>query len=318
LLNRSATLACVSPRSRATALAGSIVAALAAPPLAAAHVASVPPSQLGHDWHAPPAVLAVAAGAAVLFVQAFVRLRRRGRVDHAGWDRPALFAAGLALGVVPLVSPLDAAGDHYLVSAHMLQHVLIGDAAPLLLVLAVRGPLAFFLLPPTLLKPLASSGPLRAFLRTLLRPSVTFGLWVAFMLGWHVPAAYDYTLTHPVVHDLEHATFVLVGTLAWMQLIDPARRASLSRGRRIAFAFGLLVLSHPISDGLIFTRTAVYHPYAIQPHRVFGLGVLTDQRLAGLVMVAEQLLTLGTFIAVLLWPLLRRRSARTVALQRPA
>jgi putative membrane protein len=309
----------VTRRSRATALAGSVVAALAAPQAAAAHVANVPASRVAGDWHSPPAVLAAAAVATVLFVQAFVRLRRRGRADHAGWDRPALFAAGLALAVLPLVSPLDATGDRYLLSAHMLQHVLIGDAGPLLLVLAVRGPLTFFLLPPAVLKPLASFDPLRAILRTLLRPSVSFALWVAVMLGWHVPAAYDYTLSHPVIHDVEHASFVLVGTLAWTQLIDPARHARLSRGSRIAFAFGLFVLSQPIMDGLLFAPSAVYHPYAAQPDRLLGLGVMTDQRLAGLVMLAEQLLTLGTCIAVLLWPLLRgRRAARAVAVQRPA
>jgi len=281
-------------------------------------VGKVPVSQVSGDWHAPAAVLTAAGLAALLFAQAFVRLRRRGRLDHAPWTRALLFAAGLALGVLPLVSPLDAAGDQYLLSAHMLQHVLIGDAAALFLVLAVRGPLAFFLLPPALLKPLASWQPLRASLRTLLRPRVTFALWLAVMLGWHVPAAYDYTLTHPVVHDLEHALFVLVGTLAWIQLIDPARHASLTRGGRIAFAFGLLVFGHPISDALIFSPTPVYHPYAAQPHRLLGIGVMADQRLAGLVMVVEQLLTLGTFIAVMLWPLLRSRAARPVGLERPA
>ena len=297
---------------------GSVVAALVLPEVAAAHVADVPTSRVAEDWHAPPAVITAAAVAAVLFAQAFVRLRRRGRTDHAGWDRAALFAGGLALAVLPLVSPLDAAGDHYLLSAHMLQHVLIGDVSPLLLVLAVRGPLVFFLLPPAVLKPLAAFGPLRASLRMLLRPFVTFALWLAIVLGWHVPAAYDYTLSHPIVHDLEHAMFVLVGTLVWTQLIDPARHARLTRGRRIAFAFGLLVFTHPISDGLIFTPTAVYHPYAVQPHRLLGLGVITDQHLAGAVMLAEQLLTLGTFITVLLWPLVRGRSARAVALERPA
>ena len=49
-------------------------------------------------------VLAVAAVAALRFGHAFVRLRRRGRADHAGWDRAALFAAGLALAVAPLVT----------------------------------------------------------------------------------------------------------------------------------------------------------------------------------------------------------------------
>jgi putative membrane protein len=308
----------VSRRTRSVALAGSVVAALAVPQGASAHVGNVAASRVADDWHAAPAVLAAAAVAAALFAQAFLRLRARGRADHAGWDRALLFGAGLALVVLPLVSPLDAAGDDYLLSAHMLQHVLIGDAGPLLLVLAVRGPLAFFLLPAAVLGPLARFGPLRACLGFLLRPRVTFALWVAVMLGWHVPAAYDYTLSHPVAHELEHAMFVMVGTLAWIQLIDPARHARLTRGKRIAFAFGLIVFTHPISDTLIFSPTAVYHPYAAEPERLLGLGVIADQRLAGLVMVVEQLLTLGTFIGVMLWPLLRGRSARGVALQRPA
>ena len=308
----------MSRRWRATALAGSFVAALALPEVAAAHVGRVPVSHIANDWQAAPLVLTAAALGALLFAQAFVRLRRRGRPDHAPWTRPLLFAAGLALAVLPLVSPLDAAADQYLLSAHMLQHVLIGDAAPLLLVLAVRGPLVFFLLPPAVLKPLAASQPLRAFLRTLLRPSVTFALWLVVMLGWHVPAAYDYTLTHPVVHDLEHAMFVVVGTLVWIQLIDPARHRRLTRGGKIAFAFGMLVFGHPISDAMIFSPTAVYHSYAAQPARLLGIGVMTDQRLAGLIMLVEQLLTFGTFIAVMLWPLLRHRAARPVELQRAA
>jgi len=308
----------VRRRWRATALAGPCIAALTLPEVASAHVGKVPISRVGGDWQAAPFVLAAATVAAVLFAQAFVRLRRRGRSDHAPWTRPFLFAAGLALAVLPLVSPLDAAGDQYLLSAHMLQHVLIGDAAPLLLVLAVRGPLVFFLLPPFVLKPLASSHALRTFLRTLLRPSVTFALWLVVMLGWHVPAAYDYTLTHPVVHDLEHAMFVVVGTLAWTQLIDPAGHARLTRGGKIVFAFGMLVFGHPISDTLIFSPTAIYHSYAAQPERLLGISVMTDQRLAGLIMLVEQLLTLGTFIAVMLWPLLRNRAARPVGLQRAA
>ena len=273
---------------------------------------------LGNEWDVAPLVVAGIVLAAGLFTQAFVRLRRRGRRDHAGWSRAGLFAAGLSLVALPLVSPLDAAGEHYLLSAHMLQHVLIGDAGPLLLVLAVRGPLALFLLPPPILKPLASSARLRAVFGVLLRPSVTFSLWGLVFLGWHVPAAYDFALSHMVVHDIEHLLFTIAGTLAWTQLVDPARRARLSRGGRIAFAFGLFVLGQPIMDGLLFTSTAVYHPYASQPDRLFGLGVLTDQRLAAVVMLGEQLLTLGTCIAVLLWPTLgARRTAQSAVAQRP-
>ena len=129
-------------------------------------------------WETPPAVLVAAPLAALLFAQAFVRLRRR-RPDYAPWTRALLFGAGLVLLVLPVTSPLDAAGDDYLLSAHMLQHVLIGDAAAALLVVAVRGPLVFFLLPPPVLRPLAAFRPLRALLSFLLRPLVSLALWAA-------------------------------------------------------------------------------------------------------------------------------------------
>src|SRR3954447_11163622 len=56
-------------------------------------------------------VYVLLALAAALFAQAVVRLRRRGRADLAGWDRVALFAAGLAVVWVALLSPLDAVAE---------------------------------------------------------------------------------------------------------------------------------------------------------------------------------------------------------------
>ncbi len=277
-----------------------------------APVASV---ALAGDWTAPPVVLTAAALALALFAQGFARLRRRGRTDLASWSRAGLFAAGLALGVLPLVSPVDAAGDDYLLSAHMLQHVLIADASPLLLLLALRGPLVFFLVPPPLLRALAPVRALRALLRGLLRPGVSFSLWVVVMLGWHVPKLYDSTLAHPLVHDLEHASFVIVGLLVWTQLVDPARHERLTRVRRILFAFGLLALGHPVIDGLLFSGGVAYAPYAVQPHRLFGLSPVLDQRLAGLVMLVEQLLTFGSCIGILLWPMLGDRHRRTLPIE---
>src|SRR5258708_458875 len=139
---------------------------------------------LASAWDPAPLVLGAAALALVRFTQAFLRLRRRGRRDHAGWDRPVLFVAGLSLATLPLVSPLDAAGDEFLISAHMLQHVLIGDAAPALLLLAVRGPLLAFMLP-------APLGGLIARVEAL-PVWASLGIWAAAIGGWHVPAAYDF------------------------------------------------------------------------------------------------------------------------------
>lgn len=266
-------------------------------------------AHLSLEWGAPPGVLAGAAITLALFAQAFVRLRRR-RADRAPWTRALLFGAGMALLVLPLVSPLDEAADEKLLSAHMLQHVLIGDAAVALLVFAVRGPLLFFLLPPAVLRPLAGFGSLRAFLSVLLRPLVAIGAWVAAIYAWHMPAAYDYAAAHPLVHDLEHLIFVVAGTLVWIQLVDPARHGRMRRPERIFFALGMVALMQPLVDALLFSSTPAYPRYAAQPDRLFGLSPLTDQRLAGVVMMTEQLLALGICVAFLLRPYLRERRER--------
>jgi len=76
----------------------------------------------------------------------------------------------------------------------------------------------------------------------------------------------------------------------------------------------MLALTQPVVDFLLFSSTARYGRYAAQPDRLLGLSPLTDQRLAGAVMMVEQLLTLGTCVAILLRPYLRERRARVPAL----
>ena len=265
------------------------------------------PPGLFQPWLLEPVITALAAVAAVCFARGFVRLRRRGRKDHASWTRAVLFALGLALMVVPLVSPLDELADRYLLSAHMLQHMLIGDAGPALILVALRGPLLLFVIPTALLTTLGHSGPLRTAGAWLIRPGVALAIWAVAFGAWHIPAAYDYAATHQLVHDLEHASFVFAGVLVWTVLIDPTGHGRLSRGRRLALIAALLAVGTVIADILIFSLTPLYSIYADQPHRVFGLSPLQDQRLAGLAMTAEQLLALGTCAAILLAPELRRR-----------
>jgi putative membrane protein len=280
-----------------------------------AHGDAVPRSELGSAWEAPPAVLAGSALALALFLQAFIRLRRRGRKDLAGYDRLALFVTAVVLGTLALVSPLDAIGEEYLLSAHMLEHVIIGDAAIALAVVALRGPLIFFLLPPFVLTPLAGLGWLRTSLRFLLRPWVSFAVWATVFAVWHYPPAYDYVLDHQTVHDLQHVTFVLAGMLVWTQLVDPARRGELRRSGRIALAVLLFACGQVLADVLIFSLDPLYPAYAAQDERLLGLSPVADQQLAGIVMMVEQTITLGTCVALLLLAshreLLRREAAES-------
>lgn len=117
------------------------------------------------------------------------------------------------------------------------------DAAPALLVLAVRGPLALFLLPRQVLRPLARARALRLLLSFLLRPAVSVSAWALAFGAWHVPAAYDAALHHPLVHELEHASFILGGLLVWTQLVDPTRRNRLRAAYAVALFAGGQVLA---------------------------------------------------------------------------
>jgi putative membrane protein len=253
------------------------------PLLAASDVAA---SSLAGDWHAGAAPAVFAACALAVFAWAFTRVRRR-REDVPA-RRAVLFAFGVAVMTVPLVSPLDAAGERYLLSAHMLEHVLIADTGPALLVLAVRGPLA---------RELGSVLPGGALLR---RPVLTIAAWVAVIGVWHVPALYDAVLTRPWLHDVEHLSFVAVGLLVWTQMIDPGSSGRMGLPGRIAFTVAIFFAGQVLSDALVFSFRAYYPAYASQPARLAGISPLTDQRLAGIVMAVEQLLTLGTCFAVLL------------------
>jgi cytochrome c oxidase assembly factor CtaG len=245
-------------------------------------------------------VLAAALVALLRFAQAFVRLRRRGRRDHAGWDRAALFAAGLLLATLPLVSPLDAAGDDYLLSAHMLEHVLIGDAGPALLLVAVRGPLISFMVPVFAARAVGRIRPLHRLFGAVTRPWVSLAIWATAIVAWHIPAAYDAALRHQAVHDLEHLSFVTGGLLVWMQLVDPVRRKRLSVAGRIAFAGIVFALGQLLATVLFLVSSPIYPAYAGQTVRLFGVSALKDQQLASLVMMSEQLLALGTCVGVLL------------------
>ena len=242
--------------------------------------------------------IVAAAVAALLFVQAVVRLRRRGRADLAGWDRIALFAAGLGLTLFALVGPLDRLADEKLLSAHMGQHVLIGDLGPALMIAALRGPLLVFLLPAPVLAPIARSRRARAVLSALLRPRLAFGLWALNLAIWHVPYLYDLALEHQNLHDFEHLCWTFCGILVWTLLIDPGSHRRLTVGGRVALAAAMFAAGQILTDVLVFSFTPLYPYY----HGAYGLSALADQQVSGIVMMAEQLLTLGVCVALLLRP----------------
>ncbi|HEY7208388.1 MAG TPA: cytochrome c oxidase assembly protein [Gaiellaceae bacterium] len=226
-------------------------------------------------WTFDAPTLALLAFAAVAYARRARTLQRRGVA--VGVRRPVMFALALATLFVAFCSPIDVIGEQSLFSVHMLQHLLIGDVAPLLVVLGLSGPL---------LRPvLALPGVWR--LHALARPQVLLVLWAANLYLWHVPLLYDAALAHDGIHALEHALFFTCGALLWATLLEllPGPRWYGSGAKLLSLAF-VWVAGGVLSNVFLWSGRAFYDPYRDAP-RLWGLDPVADQRLGGGLMLLE-------------------------------
>jgi cytochrome c oxidase assembly factor CtaG len=229
-------------------------------------------------WTFEPTQLVPVAVAAALYARRARTLRRRGRPVPPA--RVASFGCGLAVLVLALVSPLDSIGEERLFSAHMAQHLLIGDVAPLLLVLGLSGPLLRPLLAPRAVQ--------RA--RVVTHPLVALPLWAANLWAWHLPRLYDAALHYAAVHALQHACFLAGGLLLWTTLLGllPGPRW-FGRGAQLGGLGFVWVAGTALANVFLWSDRAHYRPYVDAP-RTWGLSPLSDQRAGGGVMLVEMML----------------------------
>jgi cytochrome c oxidase assembly factor CtaG len=232
------------------------------------------------DWSLDPS-LAYVVIAACLYI-----LGSRGRGRPTRLQAAAFFASLLTI-VIALDSPIDAYADQ-LFWVHMLQHVLLLTVAPPLFLLGRPWPRmwrALPLAPRTAVARTIARSPWTSPLRMLARPIPAWILFNATLVAWHVPAAYDATLTSGVVHVCEHALFFFTGLLFWARVIDPGPlRPRLVWPTRIAYVASAMVVSWALSITLVVLPHPAYGYYAALATRPGGLTALTDQQLAAGVM----------------------------------
>jgi cytochrome c oxidase assembly factor CtaG len=189
------------------------------------------------------------------------------------------FAGSLALLAVAFWTPLHHLGLHYLLTAHLLQNVLLAEWAPLLAVLGISGAMA---------RTLARS---RSW-RFLVHPAVALPVWLIDYYTWHVPPVYDAALHHQawLIH-IEHACYFVTGLLFWWPLVqnEPRRLAS---GARAIYAFAAFVLASPLGLLLALLPKPAYPFYVHVTRRIWGLSPLADQEIAGVTMASEQAIVL--------------------------
>jgi putative membrane protein len=240
-------------------------------------------------WLADPGVLAPLALFAGIYVWRFLQVRReaaaKGRPPTGAGPLQALaFGAGMLALLAALVSPVDGLGEDYLFSAHMVQHVLLGDIAPLLILLGLSR---------AIMRPATRRLMwLERALGPLAHPATGIALWLATMYIWHIPALYDAAAENPFVHLLEHISFFSAGVALWWPLIQPVpMRRRLTGMQPLVYIASAKAGLAALGLYLTWSSTPLY-PYYEQTPRIWGLTPIEDQNIGGVIMMVEQSFTL--------------------------
>lgn len=226
------------------------------------------------SWYPAWGEIVVLLGLGVAYVLA-------ARRDQPSRLRSALFFTGFALAFLAVVSPLATIAVHYLVSAHLLQNVVLAEWTPALIVLGLGPWIAGWV----------ARNPVTRFLT---RPIVALPLWLATYALWHVPFAYEAALGNGFLLGLEHLSYVVAGVCLWWCVFQD-EPWHLPSGGKAAYLFAAFVLASPLGLLLALLPSPLYDTYVEAP-RLWGLDPLQDQQLGGTLMAVSEAIVFFTLL----------------------
>jgi len=229
------------------------------------------------------------------------RIRNGWGYSPAIWQQVS-FHTGTLIGLIALVSPLDDLGDKYLFSAHMVQHLLLMFAIAPLWLIGTPGWLVDLIIPAYIQK----------MAKWITHPLSAFFIFTGVMCVWHLPAFYEFAQNYEANHIFEHLTFIGAALIGWWPVAASQNSVALqpTPAVRILYLFLLGIPMTALSAILTFSATPLYSFYVEVP-RLFGLSVLDDQRLGGLLMwvPAHMVLFLAFCITFKKWLVNEERQA---------
>ncbi|MDO8614554.1 MAG: cytochrome c oxidase assembly protein [Dehalococcoidia bacterium] len=242
------------------------------------------------DWHVHPDVLLVLGALLSGYLYAVYVLRER--ISDAG-RVPRSQVVSFGLGVLVLYaaagSPIHDLSEHYLLSVHMFQHLLLTLVAPPLLLLGTPAWLwqALFRRPAAL-----------AVARVAFHPLVGFGVFNFLLVITHLPGVVDLALREHWFHFLVHAGLVVSAVMMWWPVLSNVPELPrLSYPYQMAYLFVQSLLPAVVASFITFSTSTVYDFYERAP-RVWGLTPVEDQQIGALVMKLLGSLIIWGFIVV--------------------
>jgi cytochrome c oxidase assembly factor CtaG len=201
------------------------------------------------------------------------------------------FALGVTLLLIAFASPVHELGEETFLFMHMVQHVIVGDLAPLAIVAGLTGPV---------LRPLLTFRAIER-LRVLAHPLVAMPLWGVNLYVWHLPSLYDDALHDAGLHALQHGLFFALGAAMWAAVLEPLPGpAWFGTGAKLLYVVGVRLTAMVLGNIIAWSGEVFYPTYDHAP--VWGISAAADQGIAGSVMmVVDSVVT----ISALAWLFLR-------------
>ncbi len=224
------------------------------------------------SWTFDPIQLTSLALIGFLYFRRVRTLAERG-TPVAAW-RQWSFGSGLALLFLVLASPVDALGEKQFLFMHMIQHIVIGDLSPLLMVAGLTGPI---------LRPVLAL-PVIGRLRVLGHPLIALPLWAFNLYIWHLPFLYEAALHHDVVHALQHTLFFACGALFWAAVLEPLPGPSwFGTGAKLIYIVAARLIGMVLANVMLWSGSVFYSTYDHAAR--WGITPQADQGTAGSVMM---------------------------------
>jgi len=226
---------------------------------------------------------------AVAYLKRAHTLAKQGR-PVARW-RQLSFTTGVVLIAVATAGPVERLAEE-LVTAHMVQHLILADAVSLLVVFGLTGPV---------MQPVLANRWTRP-LRYLAHPVVAISIFTVNLFLWHSPPLYQAVLHSETLHVLEHLLFIGTGVLLWMPLFGPLPKPEwFGKGAHVIYTIGIWLPAMVLANTLMWSGQDFYPDYAATALSQ-GLDPVADQSTAGAILMVECMLAA---LALFAWVFLR-------------